>query len=501
MNLNIAETLIHRARLTPDDEGFVGLDYRYSFKEVNRRVNRFASYLKQQGVLPGERVALLCKNNEHLAVAIYAAAKTGCVTVVLNWRLQVQELDYILNNCKASFLLYDEDFEGTVNQLRDTIPVKFYVRKGGQGPDPEFESALSQQPESEPVLIGGGDDPAIIMYTSGTTGKPKGATLTHNNLLWSSLGLSHTLDWNYKDRFLLVAPLFHIGGLAPLVTNVHKGATTIFVPNFDPKAVWATIASEKITGMMSVPLMLQAMLMVARTSDVDSSSLRWVICGASAVPESLIRAYLEIGVKVQQVYGITEFSGGVTFWLHNMPLEKCSTHGKPIFYAQLKVVDPQTGVERKPGDVGEILCKGPIVFKGYWDNPKASSEAVVDDWYRSGDLGRVDEEGYFTVVDRLKDMIIGGGENIYPAELETVIMSHPSVAEVAVVGVPDNKWGEIPVAYVVKKPGATVESEDILRLCKEKLASFKCVREVRFEDALPKNPVGKILKNVLKGSK
>ena len=197
----------------------------------------------------------------------------------------------------------------------------------------------------------------------------------------------------------------------------------------------------------------------------------------------------------------TEFSGGVTFWLHNMPLEKCSTHGKPIFYAQLKVVDPQTGVERKPGDVGEILCKGPVVFKGYWDNPKATSEAVVDSWYRSGDLGKVDEEGYFTVVDRLKDMIISGGENIYPAELETVIMSHPSVAEVAVVGVQDNKWGEIPVAFVVKKPGATVESEDILRLCKEKLASFKCVRGVRFEDALPKNPVGKILKNVLKGSK
>ncbi len=436
-----------------------------------------------------------------MGIAIYASAKIGAIAVVLNWRLQKPELEYILNNCKASFLVYDAEFQETVDQLKTTIPARIYVRKGGEGQDVEFEAAISEQPASEPTLIGGGDDPAIIMYTSGTTGKPKGATLTHNNLLWSSLALSHTLDWNYGDRFLLVAPLFHIGGLAPLVTNLHKGATTIFVPNFDPKSVWATIAQEKITSMMSVPLMLQAMLMVARATKIDSSSLKWLICGASAVPESLIRAYLELGIKVQQVYGITEFSGGVTFWLHNMPLEKSHTHGKPIFYSELKIVDPQTGLEKMAGEVGEILCKGPIVFKGYWDNPTATREAFMDGWYRSGDLGVVDEDGYFSVVDRLKDMIISGGENIYPAELEAVIITHPAVAEVAVVGIPDSKWGEIPAAYVVKKTGTSVETEDIVRLCKEKLASFKCVREVRFVDGLPKNPVGKILKNVLKASK
>lgn len=500
MNFNIGETLIHRARLTPDDEGFVGEGYRYSFCEVNSRVNSFAAYLKQKDTAPGQRVAILCKNNEHLGIAIYASAKIGAIAVVLNWRLQKPELEYILNDCKASLLVYDAEFQETVDQLKTAIPARIYVRKGGEGQDIEFEAAISEQPASEPTLIGGGDDPVIIMYTSGTTGKPKGATLTHNNLLWSSLGLSHTLDWNYGDRFLLVAPLFHIGGLAPLVTNLHKGATTIFVPNFDPKSVWATIAKEKITTMMSVPLMLQAMLMVARATKIDSSSLRWLMCGASAVPESLIRAYLELGIKVQQVYGITEFSGGVTFWLHNMPLEKSHTHGKPIFFAQLKIVDPQTGLEKMAGEVGEILCKGPIVFKGYWDNPTATREAFVDGWYRSGDLGMIDEDGYFSVVDRLKDMIISGGENIYPAELEAAIITHPAVAEVAVVGIPDSRWGEIPAAYVVTKAGASVEAEDIIRLCREKLASFKCVREVRFVDGLPKNPVGKILKNVLKAS-
>jgi fatty-acyl-CoA synthase len=498
MNGNIGETLIHRARLTPDGEGFVGDGYRHTFREVNDRVNSFATYLREQHVRPGERVAILGKNNEHLAVAMYASAKIGAIAVVLNWRLQVPELNYILNNCKASFLLYDAEFQEAVTQLKATTPVRAYVRRGGEGTDAEFEATLSLHPLSEPELVGGGDDPAAIMYTSGTTGKPKGAILSHNNLLWSTFGLSHTLDWNYGDRFLLVAPIFHIGGLAPLVTNVHKGVTTIFMPNFDPVAVWSTIAEERVTTMMSVPLMLQAMLMVAKGREISTPSLRWLMCGASAVPETLIRAYLDRGVKVQQVYGITEFSGGVTFWLQNMPLEKCHTQGKPVFYAQLKVADPETGRELPVGDVGEILCKGPAVFKGYWDNPEATGKALVDNWYHSGDLGKVDEDGYFCVVDRLKDMIISGGENIYPAELEAVIITHPSVAETAVVGVSDEKWGEIPVAFVVRKPESEITSDEIISLCKEKLASYKCVKAVRFVDALPKNPVGKVLKTVLR---
>ncbi len=307
MRMNIGDTLRHRANLTPDDEGFVGEGYRYTFSEVNERVNRFAAYLKSEKIAPAERVAILCKNSEHAATAIYAAGKMGAIAVVLNWRLQTAELEYILNNCKASFLLYDAEFQGTVDQLRTLIAARSYMRRGGDGPDVEYEAALSGQSTEEPEMVTGGDDPAVIMYTSGTTGKPKGAVLSHNNLVWSSLGISHTLEWNFRDRFLVVAPMFHIGGLAPLVTNVHKGVASIFMPNFDPVGAWNVIATERITSLMSVPLMLQAMLMVAKAGKVDASSIRWIVCGAvtgSRVPDPSVPRYRYQGAPGVRKYRI-----------------------------------------------------------------------------------------------------------------------------------------------------------------------------------------------------
>lgn len=501
MKFNVGRMMGYRAYLSPDREGLVGDGYRYSFGQANARVNQLADYLKEKDLRRGDRVAILCKNNEHVGTTLFAAAKIGAVAVLLNWRLQVPELEYILHDCTPSFLVYDAEFSDAIRELRPKIPVQNYIRKGSDGTDIELEETLRGRPVKEPEFSAGGDDPAIIMYTSGTTGKPKGAVLTHDNLFWSSTAISHTIEWNYDHRFLSIAPLFHIGGLAPLITNVHKGNTTIFMPNFDPVAVWNTVAAERITTMMSVPLMLQAMLMVAKARSVDASSLKTITCGASSVPEALIRAYLDMGVKVQQVYGITEYSGAVTFWTHDMPLDKSNSQGKPVFHGELTIVDPQSGTPLPAGEVGEILCKGPMVFKEYWGNPEATRAAFADGWYRSGDLGRVDDEGFFYVVDRLKDMIISGGENIYPAELEAVICTCPGVAETAVVGIPDSRWGEIPVAYVVTKPDQQVSAEDILDLCKQRLASYKCVKDVRFIDALPKNPVGKIVKAVLRSGK
>ncbi|WP_034629403.1 long-chain-fatty-acid--CoA ligase [Desulfotruncus alcoholivorax] len=497
--INIGTMLSNRAYLSPNLEAFVGENYRYTFDQANARVNQLASYLLEQNIKHGKRLAILCKNNQYFATALFAAAKAGAVAVPLNWRLQARELAYIINDCGASLILYDSEFSPVVDKLRSHIPACLFIRAGGAGPDPEFEDILAGKSAEEPKeVMSGDDDTAVIMYTSGTTGKPKGAMLAHSNFFAASIGLSHTIDWRYRDRFLAVAPFFHIGGLAPLVTNIHKGCTIVFMPNFDPLSAWEVIVKEKINNLMSVPLMLQAMLRVPGVEKLDLGALRTIICGGSPVPDSLIKAYLQMGIKVEQVYGITEYSGAVTFWTHDMPPGKSVSMGKPVFHGDIKIINPENGKELPPGDIGEILCGGPQVFKGYWNNREATGNAIVDGWYHSGDLGKKDEDGFVYVIDRLKDMIISGGENIYSAELEAVINTHPAVAEAAVVGVPDSKWGEIPRAYVVKKPGLEVSEEDIVGICKQNLASYKCVKEVKFIDALPRNAVGKILKNVLK---
>ncbi|WP_078060521.1 long-chain-fatty-acid--CoA ligase [Desulfotomaculum copahuensis] len=498
MPINIGETMTGRAFLSPEREGFAGEGYRYTFRQVNNRVNQFACFLAEQKTGRGDRMAILCKNNQHFATAFYAAAKTGVVTVPLSWRLTASELSYILADCGASILLYDCEFSQLVEQLKQVPAIRNLVRVGGSGAGIEFEEALAGRRTEEPETTAGGEDPAIIMYTSGTTGRPKGAILSHNNLYQASIGLTYTLDWRLGDRFLSVAPLFHIGGLAPIIANVHKGCTTIFLPNFDPVEVWRLIAAEKINFMMSVPLMIAVMIRVPEASTTDLSSLRFIICGGAPVPESLIKTYYEKGIKVYQVYGISEYTGAVSFWTHEMGLEKCNSMGKPVFHGSVKIIDWHTGRELPAGEVGEIVCGGRQVFKGYWNNPGATGSVLKDGWYHSGDLGKKDEDGFIYVVDRLKDMIISGGENIYPAELEMVIGRHPAVAEVAVVGVPDSKWGEVPLAYVVKKPGVDLTDAEIFALCRENLAGYKCVKAVRIVDALPRNAVGKILKKELR---
>lgn len=496
--VNIGEFMTYRSYISPDLEAFVGDGYRYSYREVNNRINRFASFLNESGIRPGDRIAVLCKNNQHLPTVLFAAAKIGVITIPLNWRLKAPELAYILEDSGTAVIVYDKEFTPIVTELGEKTKFCLSLQVDPDSTENTFEAALKNKLAIEPVITAGGDDAAVIMYTSGTTGKPKGAVLTHNNLFWASVGISHTIDWRYKDRFLSVAPLFHIGGLAPIITNVHRGCTIVYMPNFHPVDMFRVIIKEKINNLMSVPLMLAAMLQVPEISKMDLTSLRSIVCGGSPVPPRLIAAYEQIGVKVYNVYGITEYSGAVTFWTREMGMEKCDSVGKTVFHGNIKIVNPDTGEELPPGQVGEILCSGPQLFNGYWNNPEATQNTIRGDWYHSGDMGKKDEDGFIYVVDRLKDMIISGGENIYPAELEEVISKVPGVAEVGVVGRPDDKWGEIPKAFVVKKPDAEISAEDIITACKNNLANYKCVKEVDFIDALPRNAVGKILKTDLR---
>ncbi len=499
MDVNIGSMLCNRAYLSPNMEAFIGKGYQFTFQNVNERSNRFASYLKRNRLNAGERIAVLCKNNEHATTAMFGAAKIGLITLMLNWRLQAPELIYILNDCAASLLMYDEEFAPVVEQVREQIQAKMFLCVGtAAGGESGFENAIAGLDASEPGVIGGGDDPVVLMYTSGTTGKPKGVMLTHENLFWASIGLAHTIDWGYGYRFLSVAPLFHIGGLAPIFGNIHSGCTTVFMPNFDPVKIWDVMVAEKINFMMSVPAMLQFMLFAPDIQKKDLSAVKHIVCGGSAVPQSLIMAYDKMGIKIDQVYGITEYSGAVTFWISDMGVEKSNSMGKTVFHGHIKIFRPDSDEELPVGEVGEICCFGPQVFKGYWNNPEATAAAIRNGYYRSGDMGKLDEDGFLYVVDRLKDMIISGSENIYPAELEQVIITHPGVAEVAVVGKPDAKWGEIPVALIVAKQGAEIKAEEIIALCRKNLAAYKCVKGVQFITAIPKNAVGKVLKKDLR---
>ena len=484
--MNIGQVLTSRANLLGEKVGFIHQEKEITFAEMNDRANSFAQYLLAKGLKAGDKIALLCKNNEHVIAGFFGAAKLGIVTVVLNYRLQLSELQYIVEHSDASLIVYDDIFSDIAEKLN--VPII---------------SAASLHdiyivPANEPTHATADNDPILMMYTSGTTGLPKGALISHNNLQAASIGLSHTVDWWEQDRFLMVAPFFHIGGFAPLITNVHVGTTMIFMEDFYPVEAWKIIQQQKITTMMTVPTMLAFLLQTYPMVNPDTTSMRNMTCGASAVPSPLILGFKQLGIPIQQVYGITEYTGAVSFWKETQDPAKYDSMGKPVMHGSIRIVDTETKETVPSGTIGEIVISGPQIFVGYYKNEESYKKTVQNGELFSGDVGYLDEKGFLYVIDRLKDMIISGGENIYSAEIELALTQHPAIAEVAVIGVPNEKWGEVPKAYVVAKPDVTLTTDEVIAFCKEKLASYKCVKEVEFIDQLPRNAVGKILKIQLK---
>ena len=499
MTLHLGRLLAQRASLSPQREAIVAPEGRWNWAELDQRCDRAAAYLLAQGVQPGDRVAILARNGEFLVTALFAAARIGAIAVMMNWRLQDAELAYVLDDSEPSALLYEDAFAQLAGSLLAAQPVPVRLQCGGA--DDAWAAVMAAEWPPVPDAAGAaGDAAAVIMYTSGTTGRPKGAMLSHAALTWTAQGNAATLVWHHDHRFLLVAPLFHVGGMSPLITNVLTGCCTVLLPEFDPAQVWRTIAAERITSMMCVPLMLQALMAVARAMPVETGSLVTVTCGASLVPAALIQAAHGMGIPVQQVYGITEVAGAVSFWTPEMGIGHAGTQGKPVMHGEVRVVDPVTLRELAPGVDGELWYRSPAPFAGYWRNEAATQAALHDGWYRSGDIGHIDADGFVTVVDRLRDMIISGGENIYPAELEAAIATLAGVAEVAVVGRADPRWGEVPLAFVVRRPDSGITEADVEQACRQRLAGYKCVKAVRFVEALPRNPVGKVLKHALRQS-
>ena len=505
MKNNVGLFLAKRAFLNPSLEAFVDTHSgrRFTFAELNVRANRTANALAGElGVRKGERVALLLMNGPEFLESFFSIAKLGAVCVPLNWRLVADELQFILKDSGARTLVYGVEFAQTVSELakRGGTDVTHWVQVG-DGPKAapgalDYEALQRAASPAEPEVTACDDDLLYIMYTSGTTGLPKGAVHTHATAMWGVMTIAATAEMRFKDRYLVSLPLFHVGALTPITGNVYRGVTSVVMRAFDPTKVWELIQSERVTVALKVPAMLNFMQQVYDPKKYEISSLRWIMSGAAPVPVTLIESYAKLGIEIHQVYGLTESCGPACLIGPDDALAKAGSTGKAFFHTDVRVVNEKLE-EIQPGEQGEVIIRGPHIMKGYWNRPEATAETIKNGWLHSGDVATVDKEGFVYIQDRLKDMVISGGENVYPAEVENVILGNPKVSEVAVIGQPSAKWGESCFAVVVKKDPSLTERE-VLDWCQGKLARFKQPRAVGFIDVIPRNPSGKVLKRLLR---
>lgn len=510
MRNNIGLLLTKRSRLNPDLEAVfdVASNRRFSYREVNDRCNRTANALTGIGVTKGQRVGLLAMNSVEFFETFFAIAKIGAICVPLNWRLTADELEFILNDSGVSTLVFGEEFLGAVADLQKrpklsgkgegASTISGYLQIGGETADfaKDYDATCQAAPADEPLVVAEDDDGLYIMYTSGTTGLPKGVVHTHSTALWGSLTILTTSEVGFADRYIVALPLFHVGALTPMTGNVHRGMTNIILRAFDPSACWKLIEQEKVQNMLAVPAMLNFMLQVPEKDTVDRSSLRWIMSGAAPVPVATIQQYTDMGIPIHQVYGMTETCGPACLTSPVDAVEKMGSTGRPFVHTEVRIVDDE-GNDVPPGGTGEVWIAGPHMMKEYWNRPDATAETLVDGWVRSGDVATIDEDGCIFIQDRKKDMIISGGENVYPAEVENVILGMDGVADVAVIGMPSAKWGESGLAVVVRS-AEDLEAQAILDYCQGKLARFKQPVAVEFVEEIPRNPSGKILKRMLR---
>ncbi|MGH2740502.1 MAG: acyl-CoA synthetase [Actinomycetota bacterium] len=464
-----------------------------TYRDLDARTNRAAGALQTLGVGKGDRLAILAKNSPEYAEVFLACAKLGAIVVPLNWRLTPSEIEFQVNDSGAATLVYESEFSEAVDVFRPATGIKEALELGST-----FEEALAGSGEEEPGVSIEGDDVLALIYTSGTTGRPKGAMLTHANFFWTNLNILLAIDITQDERSVMVLPMFHVGGWNVNTLSVWwKGGTVLVEREFDASGCLRLVEAERATSMMGVPAIYLAMTQAPEFESADLSSLRHVVCGGAPAPESLIRTWEERGVKFIQGYGLTEAAPNSLVLPPEDSRRKLGAAGRPYFYADVRVVgenDEPVGA----GGKGEIVIRGPSIMPGYWELPLETAHALRGGWLRTGDVARLDDEGYAYIVDRVKDMIISGGENVYPAEIENVLYEHPAVAEAAVIGVPDEKWGEAPLAVIVTKPGEAVPAEDVLAFCRERLAKFKTPKRVEFVDALPRTPSGKVIKHELR---
>ena len=516
--MNIASLIEQSGKENADKICVVDGDCRLTFREMEERADRLARALVEMGVEPGDRVGIFLTNCFQYIEMFYAITKIGAVFVSLNFRLREKETTYILNNAGAKVLILGERYVDLMQSIRRELSSVTSYMVIGQAP-PGMESyedvVTAQSPDPFPVASVPDDATFTIIYTSGTTGLPKGAMLTHGNLLTTFEEAAAAADPEDESAMvtgttLVNVPMYHIAGvLAPL--GAIRGVTVVILSRFDPGMFFEAIEREKVVSTYLVPTMLRAILDHPDFSKRDLSSLQNITYGAAPMPITLLRRALkDLPVNYTNTFGQTEGFGTITSLTpedHQLEgdeeeiqkkIKRLSGVGTPLAGYEIRIVDEQDR-DVPLGVVGELIARGKRVMKGYWNNPEATREALLDGWLHTGDLVSMDEDGYLYMGGRTKDMINRAGENIYSIEIEETLHTHPKVAESAVIGVPDEYWGEIVKALIVLKPGEEATPDEIIAFCRERLASYKKPSIVEFVEALPKNALGKVLKNVLRG--
>lgn len=496
------------ARQRPDKEAMLFEGRSTSYAELDRQASQVANGLIELGLAPGARVGFMDKNSDEFYQVVLGCAKANAVSVGINWRLAAPEVAYVLNDSAAEVLFVGPEFFGLAQRVADQVPsLKLVVAMSeAHGEWPAFADWRDARDDADPLVPVTTDDVAIQMYTSGTTGHPKGVQLMHRCFfdLWRQPPADDMAfnEWTDADVNLVAMPSFHIGGVGWGLMGLRPGARNVVVREFDPGVTLDMIEQHGISKLFLVPAAIRMVLEHPRAREVDYSSVKYICYGASPIPLDLLREAIEVfQCGFVQLYGMTETTGSATYLPpqdHDVTgNERMRSAGKPFPGVRVKVVDEQ-GRALPPREVGEICIASPVNMRGYWNLPEATEKTLVDGYVHTGDAGYLDEDGYVYVHDRVKDMIVSGAENIYPAEVENALFGHPAIADVAVIGVPDERWGEAVKAVVVLKEGANVTADELVAFARERIAAYKLPKSVDFVAELPRNPSGKILKRELR---
>ncbi len=497
-----ADIIGERSRLSPDRLAVVDVatGARLSYREMDHRASACArAWLYGLGLKPGDRIGILSGNRLEFLDAFFAAAKSGVILVPLGTRLTAAELAVVVSDCGLSALVYGADHAEIVRELTADVDVGRLVALDGEGDDFAWETVLASIGEGEYVPpVCRPDDPYCLLYTSGTTGRPKGVITPHSMVAWNAYNTVACWQLSEDDVSPIFTPLYHAGGLgAFLMPVLLAGGTIVLHREFDSSEVWRVIEEERCTVVLGVPTIWKMLADAPEFKTAELGHVRWFISGGAPMPRHLVDVYRERGIVMRQGYGLTEVGVNCFAMSDDDAWAKAGTIGRPLMFTEARVID-EGGQVLPPNEVGELCFRGPHVSAGYWRNPEATAEALdKEGWFHTGDMARRDEEGFFYIAGRAKDMFISGGVNVYPAEIENVLLQHPSLADAAVVGVPHTTWGEVGVAFVVSAEGAEVTAKDLGQFVGDRLARYKIPKDFCVVDVLPRTPYGKVVKGEL----